>query len=97
LQKNTGETHVSFEGKLAEKSYLLQFNYISQNMLNTMGISYCGAHLAMILVARIYLQQFAILIDWNIETEGAFTQSRAEFQNSKADDCNNMLHFRIRI
>lgn len=78
LQKNTGETYISFEGKLAEKSYFLQFGYISQSALSTMGINYCGAHPNDSRCENFTFNNLQFLIDWNIETEGAFTLSRAE-------------------
>lgn len=78
LQKDTGETYISFEGKLAEKSYFLQFGYVSQSALNTMGINYCGEHPDDSRCENFTFNNLQFLIDWNIETEGAFTLSRTE-------------------
>lgn len=78
LQKNTGENYISFLGKLEEKDYFLQFGYISQDTLNTTGINYCKANSEDFRCERLSLNNLNFLIDWNIETEGAFTKSRAE-------------------
>lgn len=78
MQENTGETYVSFLGKLVDKSYFLHFGYISQRVLNTMGISHCGAYPNDSRCENLAFNNLEFLIDWNIETEGAFTQSRAE-------------------
>lgn len=78
LQKKTGEAYISFEGKFEEKSYFLNFGYISQSALDRMGISYCGENLDDPRCENFILNNLHFLIDWNIETEGAFTQSRAE-------------------
>jgi len=84
LKKNTGEAYISFEGKLAEKSYFLQFGYVSQSALSTIGISYCGAHLRDDSRCENFtFNNLQFLIDWNIEEEGAFTQSRAEIKKSE--------------
>lgn len=78
LQKNTGEAYTSFLGKLSGEDYFLEFGYISQNTLNTIGISYCGAHPNDSRCENFAFNSLNFLIDWNIKTEGAFTQSRAE-------------------
>ncbi len=78
LQKNTGEAYTSFSGKLTGKSYFLQFGYISQNTLDTRGVNYCQTYPNDSRCENFSFNNLNFLIDWNIETEGAFTQSRAE-------------------
>lgn len=83
LQKNTGEAYTSFWGKLSGEDYFLQFGYISQNTLNTMGINYCEAYPNDSRCENFTFNSLKFLIDWDIETEGAFTKSRAEILKSE--------------
>ncbi|OHA78541.1 MAG: hypothetical protein A3G10_00630 [Candidatus Wildermuthbacteria bacterium RIFCSPLOWO2_12_FULL_49_9] len=83
LQKNTGEAYTSFLGKLTGESYFLQFGYISQSTLDARGISYCEAYPNDSRCERFTFDNVEFLIDWDIETEGALTRSRAEILKSE--------------
>lgn len=83
LQKNTGESYISFSGKLDGKGYFLQFGNISQNSLDVMGVNFCQANPNESRCENYRPNNLNFLIDWKIEEEGAFTQSRAEILNPK--------------
>lgn len=78
LQKNTGEAYISFSGELSGKSYFLNFGYIPQSTLDTMGVAYCESYPNDSRCEEFKSNDLRFLIDWNIETEGAFTASKAE-------------------
>ncbi len=82
MQKRlVAEPSIYWDGKLNDIPYVMTLGYISQDALNTMGINYCGAHPEDTRCENFEWDNLAARIDWNIETEGAFTQSRAEIQH----------------
>ena len=80
MRKNTGESwDISWAGNNGFVSYyIVDLEYISQSALEKMGVTYCAANLQDARCENFTWNGLSAIIDWNIETEGAFTQSRAE-------------------
>ncbi|MDO8729146.1 MAG: hypothetical protein Q7K26_04675 [bacterium] len=82
MQKGSdAEREISWDGKLNGISYILTYGYISQNSLNMMGITYCGAYPEDARCENFKWDDLKAAIDWDIETEGAFTKSNAEIRH----------------
>ncbi|KKT90635.1 MAG: hypothetical protein UW91_C0052G0006 [Parcubacteria group bacterium GW2011_GWF2_45_11] len=75
------EREISWDGKLNGISYILTYGYISQNSLNMMGITYCGAYPENARCENFKQDDLRAAIDWDIETEGTFTKSNAEIRH----------------
>lgn len=74
------EPNIYWDGKLNDIPYILTSGYISQNILNTMGVTYCGAYPQDVRCENYKWDNLNATIDWNIEMEGAFIKSKAEIQ-----------------
>jgi hypothetical protein len=73
---------IFWDGKLDGVPYILIFSFISQDDLNRMGVSYCGAHSDDERCEVFKWRDLNAGIDWNIEAgEGAYNHANAQIQH----------------
>ncbi len=77
-QEKTEGSGINFLGELNGKNFFLNFEYISQNTLNLMGITACEAHPESPACEHFSYNGLNFIISWNTENEGMYSGSRAE-------------------